>query len=416
LSVGPVPRANLRPRSATGGLGWEHARPKEGGESRRPWDSVDTVRTLARWIDPRVIVAALALGGLAVAAELHLGGQAAAVIARNPGIETADLLPMLMHPIPLIVLSIGLGLLAYRYGRMISVLGWAAAFAVMMVDLSPMVEEDEYNIAAMAAVTAAPVIFGGYLRSLHQAAQVSRERAAETQRRRDAETRAARLEERSRLAHDLHDIVAHHISAMTLRAGYAHLVVSTTDGPGLATTALAEVSAAGRQVLDELRGLLVVLQDPDAVDYEPMVIEPKAAIDDVVARVGAAGLPVSVSIDPRLDEASLLVRTTIARVAREALTNVLKHAGPGTDTRLVVTVDESSALRLKVINGRPAGQPVATKAFPASGHGLRGLCDRIALLGGTLGAGPTSDNGWCVAVTFPASPVGAGHGKTGGDR
>jgi signal transduction histidine kinase len=258
---------------------------------------------------------------------------------------------------------------------------------------------------AEAGLATAPVAVGRYLRGVHSAAAVAKERLVETEAWRHAEARAARLSERTRLAHDLHDIVAHHVGAMTLRASSGQLAVDTSGDVALASTALADIADTGRHVLSELRGLLAVLRDPDAMAEEAMVTEPKAAISDAVARVRAAGVPITWKLDAGLDGTSLLVGSTAARIVQEALTNVLKHAGPGTPTRLAMSMETPFTLRLRIDNDPPAGPPPAAADLPASGHGLAGMRDRAALLGGVLTAGPTQDGGWAVSAALPAPPA-----------
>jgi signal transduction histidine kinase len=301
-----------------------------------------------------------------------------------------------------------LGVLAYRYSWRAAGIGWAFTYLVMLANAGffmPPKPTELLQAFAEAGLAAAPVAFGRYLRGVHSAAAVAEERLAETEAWRHAETRAAQLAERTRLAHDLHDIVAHHVGAMTLRASSGQLAVDTSGDVALASTALADIADTGRQVLSELRGLLAVLHDPDAIGETAMVTEPKAAISDAVARVRAAGVPITFDLDPGLDGTSLLVRSTAARIVQEALTNVLKHAGPGTATRLVATIETPHTLRLRIDNDPPAGTRLAAADLPASGHGLAGMRDRVALLGGVLTAGPTTDGGWAVSVALPAPPA-----------
>jgi signal transduction histidine kinase len=301
-----------------------------------------------------------------------------------------------------------LGALAYRYGWRVGGIGWAYTYLVMLTVAGfpfPPKGTELLQAFAEAGLAAAPVAFGRYVRGVHKAAAVAEERLVETEAWRHAETRAARLAERTRLAHDLHDIVAHHVGAMTLRASSGRLAMDTSGDVAVASTALADIADSGRHVLSELRGLLAVLHDPDAIGEEAMVTDPKAAIADAVARVRAAGVPITTDLDPGLDGTSLLVRATAARIVQEALTNVLKHAGPSTATRLVMTIEAPHTLRLRIDNDPPVGPPPAAADLPASGHGLAGMRDRAALLGGVLTAGPTPDGGWTVAVALPAPPA-----------
>jgi signal transduction histidine kinase len=317
------------------------------------------------------------------------------------------------EPVPTLIgvicMLVVLGVLAFRHSWHAAAIGWGITYGALLSTagfaVPPQSMTEVLQALADAGLVAAPVAFGRYLRGARSAAKVAEQRLAETEAWQYAETRAARLAERSRLARDLHDIVAHHVGAMTLRASSGRLAVETSSDPALAVEALGDIADTGRHVLDELRGLLAVLRDPAAIDDEALVTEPKAAIADAVARVRGAGVPVTLDLDPGLTRSSLLVRTTAARIVQEALTNVLKHAGPGTATRLTASVAAPYALRLRIDNDPPAGQPTATAALPASGHGLAGMRDRVALLGGEFTAGPTRDGGWSVSVSLPAVPA-----------
>jgi signal transduction histidine kinase len=315
----------------------------------------------------------------------------------------------LHSPSPVVVLLplVSLGVLAYQSRWRAVVIGWASVFALMLFviwGVGPLGLDSVLLTAGAGGMAAAPVASGRYLRGVRRAAQVAHERAAEAAVWRDVEMRAARQAERSRLARDLHDIVAHHVGAMTLRASSAKLALDTSGDAEVAGAALADVATTGRHVLDELRGLLAVLRDPDAIDEDPLVTEPKAAIADAVERVRRAGVPVTVDLDARLGDQPLVVRATVARIAQEALINVLKHAGPGTSTRLAVSVRPPDLLDLRVDNDAPAGAVPVPSLLPASGHGLAGMRDRVALLGGQLVAGPTADGGWAVVATVPTLP------------
>jgi len=113
---------------------------------------------------------------------------------------------------------------------------------------------------------------------------------------------------------------------------------------------------------------------------------------------------VSREVDPRLADEPMLVRVTVARLVQEALTNVLKHAGPGVDATLRVAVETSGEVRLLVSN-TGAAQLGTAPALPGSGHGLTGMRERVGLLGGRFAAGPTAQFAWTVDVTLP----GRGH-------
>jgi signal transduction histidine kinase len=313
-----------------------------------------------------------------------------------------------------VLLLLSLGVLAYTRKWLATAAGATVTYAALVLNLFGTTSWQLYypnalvqliQLVSLAGLTAMPVAFGRYLYGVRGARQVAEERAVEAETHRIVETRAVRLAERTRLARDLHDIVAHHVGAMTLRASSGKVALDAGGDTAIASEALSDVAATGRHVLDELRALLAVLRDPDAVDTvdaEALVTDPEATIVDAVERVRAAGVPVTVDLDPRLGDASLLVRATTARVAQEALTNVLKHAGAGTPAQLGVHVTETGSVLLAVRNDEPAGPAPRPAVLPSSRLGLAGMRERVALLGGRLVAAPRVAGGWEVKMELPA--------------
>jgi signal transduction histidine kinase len=213
----------------------------------------------------------------------------------------------------------------------------------------------------------------------------------------DAPDRAASLAQRTRLARELHDVVGHHVAAMTLRATSANLVLASSGDSTVAATALDDVASTGRKVLDELHGLLLRLRAPDT-EEAATAADPEEMIRDDVQRARAVGVPISVVVDPAISAVPPALRVTIASAVREALTNVLKHAGPGTPTTVTVELTRAPSIRALVRNARPDSAP---PVLPSSGHGLAGIRDRVALLGGWVQAGPEPGGGWSVSVELP---------------
>ncbi|GAA5050441.1 hypothetical protein GCM10023259_027930 [Thermocatellispora tengchongensis] len=241
-------------------------------------------------------------------------------------------------------------------------------------------------------MVATPVVIGRYLRGRRLAAELERTMTREAEKHIAARMRADRLAERERIARDVHDIVAHHVGAMVLRAGAAQYALP----PGPVADALADIRATGHQVLEDLRGLLNVLRDPDPPDDLPLA-EPADLVVDAVERMTAAGLRIKLDLDPKTAHAPLVVSTSAARIVQEALTNVLKHAGPGTDVEVRLAL-ERRRLVVEVDNGPPAAPPAG---LPSSGQGIPGMRERAAALGGTLIARPRPGGGWSLIATLP---------------
>lgn len=238
----------------------------------------------------------------------------------------------------------------------------------------------------------------------------------------DRSATLAVAEERVRIARELHDIVAHGVSLMTIQIAAARRVAATK--PEAADQALAAAEQAGRQSLAELRSLLAVLRSADASlgaaarpdvltgapltaptgfdgaeDAAPTSPLPRLAdIHDLVDNLRAAGLDASLEV---MGEVPALVPpgTELAcyRVVQESLTNVVRHA-PG--ARVVVDLDYAPAAIDIVVDDDGAGHPAPRAA--ASGHGLLGMRERVAASGGTLEVGPRATGpGWRVHARFP---------------
>ena len=203
--------------------------------------------------------------------------------------------------------------------------------------------------------------------------------------------------ERARIARELHDIVAHHLSVVVLHAAGAR----ASGGADAAT--LAEIEQSGRQALTETRRLFGVLRDPDQETGRA----PQPGIGELAALAGslrAAGLEVSLSIDG--DHAGLPAGVNVSayRIVQEALTNVLKHAGPA---RAEVTVGCAGGAVTVEVTDDGRGNPVPPAANGAGevggGQGLAGMRERVAVFGGELHAGPRPGGGFAVCARLPIS-------------
>jgi signal transduction histidine kinase len=195
--------------------------------------------------------------------------------------------------------------------------------------------------------------------------------------------------ERARIARELHDIVAHHLSVVVLQAAGAR----ASGKP--AGAALEKIENSARQALGETRRLLGVLRDPD----EEAGLAPQPGIGELgalAASVRAAGLPVNLVISG--DHAALpaTVDVSVYRIVQEALTNVLKHAGPA---RADVTIGCAQETVTIEVTDNGTGEPGHRN--PADGHGLAGMRERAAVFGGELTAGPRPGGGYAVRARLP---------------
>jgi signal transduction histidine kinase len=200
-----------------------------------------------------------------------------------------------------------------------------------------------------------------------------------------------RLREREQLARELHDTVAHHVSAMVVRA-QAGRVVATAD-PAAAIDALKVIEDEGSRTLAEMRTMVGALRDRDDADLTPQ--NGVADIERLARNVDDEPL-VHVGLTGDLDELGPTVGAATYRIAQESVTNALRHARNATRVDVQV-VGDPDAIRLTV---RDDGDPVHASSVDA-GYGLVGMTERAALLGGTLDAGPGPDHGWVVHALLP---------------
>ena len=221
----------------------------------------------------------------------------------------------------------------------------------------------------------------------------NRARAEAAERQRLIAAREAVAAERLRIARELHDIVSHAVTVMVLQAGGAHRVLR--HDPDRAEQALAHVRDAGAQAMSELRRMLVVLRraEPDGdADAQQATL---ANLEHLIASVHQAGLPVRLRTRGEPLPVDPSVASTAYRVVQEALTNVARHAGSGTDT--TVELNWTTGLEIHVHNAPGDRRDGGT----GTGHGLIGLRERVEVAGGTITAAPTVDGGFAVTATLP---------------
>jgi two-component sensor histidine kinase len=203
----------------------------------------------------------------------------------------------------------------------------------------------------------------------------------------------AKLRERARLARDLHDTVAHHVSAIAIQAQAGRAVLSAR--PEAAARALEAIEGEAARSLSELRSMVKALRDVG--DGPHVALEPQPGIADIerLASSMRSGPVVEVELDRDLDALRPAVQAALYRIAQESITNAVRHARGATRVRVRVH-GEGPAVRLTV-HDDGNGPPVRT----TPGFGLVGMAERAELLGGKLQAGPRSEGGWTVDVVLP---------------
>jgi signal transduction histidine kinase len=278
--------------------------------------------------------------------------------------------------------------LAVEAGAVMAVLRWAPA------------EGDALRaFVGLSGLTVAAAVMGSNARSRQALLHSLQERAVRLEAERDQQGRLAAAAERARIAREMHDIVAHNVSVMIALAdgaGYA-----TRRDPDRAQAAMRSASETGRQALSEMRRLLGVLREEDDTDRVRTPQPGLAQLDALVEQVRAAGLAVEYEVSGAAG-APLTAGLQLAayRIAQEALTNAMKHAGPAARARLVVRHDAAALIVEITDTGDPAVEPVAE---PAPGAGLRGMRERAAVYDAQLEAGPLPAGGWQVRLTVPVT-------------
>jgi signal transduction histidine kinase len=223
------------------------------------------------------------------------------------------------------------------------------------------------------------------------------ERARTAEASRETSAREAVLEERRRIARELHDVVAHHISVMGVLATGARRALHRD--PSAADEALATIEATGRTTLREMRRLLDVLRRDDETDAALQPQPGVAGLQALVAQVREAGLQVRLTVTGQPRPLDPGIDLTIFRIVQEGLTNALKHAGPvSAEVRVEFRPDR---LLLEVDDDGHGGG--ATNGHV--GHGLVGMRERVSLYGGTLRTGPRTGGGYSVAANIPLDPA-----------
>jgi signal transduction histidine kinase len=251
-------------------------------------------------------------------------------------------------------------------------------------------------------VVGLPVLLGLNVRGSRELARRAEEHADEERRRRESESRAARAAERTAIARELHDVVAHHVASMVLRVGVARHVLPDPD-PRV-TEVFDDVHGTGSAALADLRQLVALLRDPDAVrgDAGLTAIEPAAlpaALAAAVERAMSTGLTVDAAVDESVGHLDAVRGLAVLRLTQEALTNVAKHAGPSARARLTVSVLDGDVHWQVSDDGCRDGVP--PERPPGGGHGITGMRERVSVLGGTLDAGPDG-SGWTARTVLPA--------------
>ena len=271
------------------------------------------------------------------------------------------------------------------YGGLILALGLLMASEIAFSEFN---SEDLFELLLPVGIW----YVGRRVRARQEYLRLLRERAEQLEREKQVEADNAVVAERTRIARELHDVVAHQVSLMTVQAGAAKTVADSD--PVASASAMSSVEQAGRQALDELRHLVGVLRpDGDEVAMGP---QPGCAdLPVLVDELRQTGMQVQFSLRGDCSNLPARIDLAIYRIVQESLTNVLKHAGPKSSVNVDVAVDHYQVEIAVLDDG------VGTGELPSSGHGIRGMRERAQLLGGSLIAAPRESGGFAVIAILP---------------
>jgi signal transduction histidine kinase len=309
--------------------------------------------------------------------------------------------PDLVTPVPLGGVVALYSMVAWCDRRKAVIVGVVTAVFLLIVAWLPATDTDLLDFSFTALLLASAWVLGDSARIRRAYTAELEARADWLSRERDFEARRAVTAERARIARELHDVIAHHVSMMVVQAEAGPVAVAR-DGPG-AAGAFDTIAGIGRQALVEMRRLLGVLREDTGRPEPSLAPQPGVAqLPGLVEQVRGAGLAAGLEVEGEPVPLPAGVDLSAYRIVQEALTNAVKHAAParvrvrvrycGQDLRIEVRDDGAGRAAGSVRDGGAAGE---------QGHGLAGMRERAHLFGGELTAGPGPDGGFTVAARLP---------------
>ncbi|MBE1560561.1 sensor histidine kinase [Nonomuraea africana] len=267
--------------------------------------------------------------------------------------------------------------------------GWAgAAFLVACPAVGVARTPDPGNLAGLLVWVLVVALVG-------QLAEVSRARRAyiaELERTREEEARRRARDERLKVARELHDVTSHTVSLIALQAAVAAEAVERAGGPPEARAALAVIRTASREAMAEMKGLLGVLRQADGAQAGR---SPMPGLDRLGDLVTSTALPVRLAVEGDRRPLSPAVELTAYRIVQEALTNTMRHARAA--AAQVTLRYESGGVVVEVVDDGGG-----LRGDRSAGHGLAGMAERVAAVGGALSTGDRPEGGFGVAAWLPA--------------
>jgi signal transduction histidine kinase len=365
---------------------------------------------IARWEPdrPGLLLAIAALGCLGLAlrrrtplvAFLLAAGSIEGITMVAPGFDNDSAALVMTFGVSLY----SLGRYAVGLEQWLGIVALVAVMVMFVLSEADASAVDSGDIGFVLLFAGAPWGAGVMIRLRLERERLLRERNAALQRDQEAQARAAVAAERARIARELHDVVAHAISVTVMQARGGRAMLGRDEAE--VRRALDAIEQTNTAALSDMRRLLAVLRDTE--DHPDGRAAPQPSLtnlDHLVDQVRAAGLPVELAVTGRPEDHDVPVPPGVDlsayRIVQEALTNVLKHAGPTATARVEVDYGADS-LRVTVLDDGVGPLEASGGVRDGSGHGLAGIRERVAVIGGRVeaGSGPSGD-GFVVTAVLP---------------
>ena len=277
-----------------------------------------------------------------------------------------------------------------RFGgiTVLVLVGWTAMGVVTLESVTPAA------LITTLISTLTPLLLGREVGERRRRVEELQERTERAERDREEKAKQAVAEERTRIARELHDVVAHQMTVMTLQAEGARRVADGAD-PRV-VEALETISDAGHSALAEMRKMVGLLRAPEE-ESETEPLPRLADVERLVEQVRAAGVSVDLEIEGEVRPLPEGTELSAYRIVQESLTNSVRHGGPDVSAKVVIDYTDDHLDVLIVDDGRG----VSANDNDGVGHGIIGMRERVAVLGGELSAGPHAGGGYEVHVSIP---------------